>query len=157
VTETRGKIFAIHADNSIAAYAADEVPEGRLGFTSETELAALSASWPARRLIEIWNRLPGVTAVSKFADRKTALRRIWQAVSVDAQGSNPPETAGKTKRPETKQAGTKRERIIALLKRPEGATLKAIMGATDWQAHSVRGFVSAQFKRDGERVYRIRS
>jgi hypothetical protein len=57
---------------------------------------------------------------------------------------------------------------MALLKRPEGATLKAIMAATGWQAHSVRGFLSGQlnkrmglkvksFKRDGERVYRVRS
>ena len=49
---------------------------------------------------------------------------------------------------------------------PAGSTLKAIMRATGWQAHSVRGFVSGQlgkkmglrvksFRREGERVYRV--
>jgi len=56
--------------------------------------------------------------------------------------------------------------MIALLKRPSGATLNELMAETGWQAHSVRGFISGQlskrlgfriksFKRDGERVYRI--
>jgi hypothetical protein len=63
-------------------------------------------------------------------------------------------------------AATKAATIIALLKEPSGGTLKAIMAATGWQPHSVRGFISAQlvkkrklkvksFKRDGERVYKI--
>ena len=54
-----------------------------------------------------------------------------------------------------------------MLKRADGATLDDIMGATDWQAHSVRGFISGSlgkkmgltvesFKRpDGVRAYRI--
>ena len=61
---------------------------------------------------------------------------------------------------------TKAATIIALLKEPSGGTLQAIMAATGWQPHSVRGFISAQlvkkrklkvksFKRDGERVYKI--
>jgi len=176
--ETLGKVFAIEAGNHTGAYAAQEVPGGAAAFSSETELAAVSEGWPAHRLVEIWNRLPGVTAVSKFTDRKTAIRRIWRAVRElepaggrqrvrAAQGAGR-KTAGQTKRPQTQPAGTKTDRIIALLKRPEGATLKAIMLATGWQSHSVRGFVSAHltkrkgfkvksFKRDGERVYRIRS
>jgi hypothetical protein len=61
---------------------------------------------------------------------------------------------------------TKADTIISLLREPGGATLKAIMASTGWQAHSVRGFISAQlvkkrtlkvksFKRNGERVFRI--
>jgi hypothetical protein len=176
--ETHGTVFSIHTGNQIVPYPPDGVPEGTVGFSSETELAALSAGWPARMLIDIWNRLPGVTSVSKFTDRKTAVRRIWQTVSrletseawqiPVAQGTKTRKRAGNEKQPPTQAAGTKREQIIALLKRPEGATLKAIMAETGWQAHSVRGFVSGQltkkmgfrvksFKRDGERVYRIRT
>jgi hypothetical protein len=62
---------------------------------------------------------------------------------------------------------TKAARVIALLKQPAGATLKAIMALTGWQSHSVRGFITAHvrqklnfrvqsFKHGGERVYRIR-
>jgi hypothetical protein len=35
---------------------------------------------PAARLVEIWNSLPGVTAVTKFKDRKAAVTRIWKAI-----------------------------------------------------------------------------
>ena len=67
-----------------------------------------------------------------------------------------------------KPPATKSEAVLALLRQPGGATLKALMTATGWQAHSVRGFISGQltkkmrlkvksFKRDGERVYSIRS
>jgi Protein of unknown function (DUF3489) len=60
------------------------------------------------------------------------------------------------------------ELVLALLRRTGGATLKALMKATGWQAHTVRGFISGQltkkmrvrvrsFKRDGERVYLVLS
>jgi hypothetical protein len=63
--------------------------------------------------------------------------------------------------------GSKKAIVIDMLRRADGATLKNIMDATDWQAHSVRGFISGglgkkmgltveSFKRpDGERAYRI--
>jgi hypothetical protein len=52
------------------------------------------------------------------------------------------------------------------LRQPDGATLQALMEATGWQAHSIRGFISGSlskgmglkiesFKRDGERVYAV--
>ena len=61
-------------------------------------------------------------------------------------------------------ATTKSETIQALLRQPGGATLKALMAATGWQAHSVRGFITKKLrlkvksgKRDGERVYSVRA
>jgi hypothetical protein len=65
--------------------------------------------------------------------------------------------------------GSKTAKILELLKRPGGVTLKELMKATDWQAHSVRGFLSGTLgkkmgtpvesskRADGERAYRLAS
>jgi hypothetical protein len=135
---------------------------GGVALSTEADLLRLVEDMPAAKLVEIWNNLSGVTPVKKFTDRKTAVRRIWGAVQATAAIAKP---LGVRQRPSA--AGTKAEQIIVLLRRPDGATLGELMKATNWQAHSVRGFISGQlgkkqrlkirsFRRDGERVYKIR-
>ena len=78
------KSFTIDNEtNSITIYAtaaeAKVVPEAEY-FASEGALAKLAANWPAARLVEVYNSLPGETPVRKFKDRATAVSRIWKAI-----------------------------------------------------------------------------
>jgi hypothetical protein len=45
------------------------------------------------------------------------------------------------------RSGTKQAQIIALLQRPEGASITEIVDATGWLAHSVRGMISGGLKK----------
>jgi len=62
---------------------------------------------------------------------------------------------------------SKQAQVIAMLKRPEGATIAQICAATGWQQHTVRGTFAGAFKKKlgltivsdkpqgAERIYRI--
>jgi hypothetical protein len=50
-------------------------------------------------------------------------------------------------KPVTIRSGTKQAQIIALLERPEGASIAEIVAATGWQAHSARGLISGGLKK----------
>lgn len=47
---------------------------------------------------------------------------------------------------------SKQAQVIAMLKRPEGATIIQICGATGWQAHTVRGTFAGALKKRGLQV-----
>jgi hypothetical protein len=69
--------------------------------------------------------------------------------------------------PKKAVAGSKQDRVITMLRSPHGATIAAMMKATGWQQHSVRGFLAGVVRKklklnldskkiDGSRFYRIK-
>ncbi|MEO6783222.1 MAG: DUF3489 domain-containing protein [Bradyrhizobium sp.] len=94
---------------------------------------------------------------SKATARSTARRTAKPASRKRPAVSSKP-AAG----PDTKHA-----RIIAMLRKPAGATIAAIMAVTGWQQHSVRGFLAGVVRKnlglnllsdqtDKGRIYRIK-
>ena len=87
---------------------------------------------------------------------------------VASSTAKPTRKAPRPKKADVVRHGGKTARILEVLKRPGGVTLKELMNTTDWQAHSVRGFISGTVgkkmgksvestrREDGERVYRLK-
>lgn len=83
--------------------------------------------------------------------------------------AKPAHKATGAKKPAHARRGSKTSKILDLLKRPGGVTLKELTKATGWQAHSIRGFLSGTVgkkmgtpvvsskRADGERAYGIAS
>jgi Protein of unknown function (DUF3489) len=88
--------FTIDEQNNITAFGSAEEATATNAtpfdsFSSQKELAALVAGWPAERLVAIWNSLPGVTPAKKFKDRTTATCRIWERVQGLGEAAKPKE------------------------------------------------------------------
>ncbi|MBG1252187.1 DUF3489 domain-containing protein [Burkholderia pseudomallei] len=76
------------------------------------------------------------------------------------------ETSLGIKAPHRTRENSKQAMVIAMLRRPEGATIVQICEATGWQSHTVRGTLAGALKKklglnitsdkhDGDRIYRI--
>ena len=104
------------------------------------------------------------TAASKkrnITSSATAQRKVMSAA---ATAKAPP----KSDEPKVERV-TKQERLLTLLSQAEGANIEEMMQATDWQQHSVRGFLAGTVKKKlgfpltsskpngGVRRYRIES
>jgi hypothetical protein len=112
------------------------VSEGDVVVRSVDELAVSRLS--LAQMVAVWNALPGVTAIRKFKDRQMAAQRLWAAFAqlpVDPVGS-----AGM-------RAGSKQAKVVAMLRRPEGATIGEMATAMGWQRHTVRGLISGALKK----------
>ena len=88
--------------------------------------------------------------------------------SLSIKAPKPAQQSAVEPKPNKTDARSKQARVIAMLRSPTGTTIAAIMKATGWQQHSVRGFLAgvvrkrlkltlASKKVNGNRIYRITS
>ena len=128
------------------------VNEGEIVVASNEELHAARLS--GKRLLALWNALPDFEKRKKVGDRDALVNELWSAIETL------PEPQSDAKR------GSKQDAVIAMLRRPEGATVNEVASATGWQRHTVRGVFSgtlkkklglsiASAKEERGRVYRI--
>jgi hypothetical protein len=100
--------------------------------------------------------------------RPDDILRVLRAAIARAEGHpRPPRQDHEPRRQRLARQGSKESQVIAMLRRPEGATLAQIGESTGWQTHSIRGFFAAALKKrhglsltsekpqGGERTYRI--
>ena len=95
---------------------------------------------------------PKLTTVQARASRKSKSVATTRATKTAApktpdKAQPKPNTASKTEGSTKVVRVTKIERILALLSKPEGTTIQDIMDLTEWQQHSVRGFLAGTVKK----------
>jgi Protein of unknown function (DUF3489) len=111
------------------------VNEGEIVVASNEELHAAELS--GKRLLALWNALPDVERRRKVGDRGALIDQMWSAI----EALPDPEQQSDTKRP------SKQDAVIAMLQRPEGATVDEVASAMGWQRHTVRGLFSGTLKK----------
>lgn len=71
----------------------------------------------------------------------------FEAIGIDAKPNSDAVATASAEATGMRRAGTKQAVLIDLLRRKDGTTLDEMVAATGWQAHSVRGAMSAALKK----------
>src|SRR6202045_4333643 len=104
------RVYIISNDGiTLCRKAPGAVNDGKIAVASNEELRAAPLS--AKRLLALWNALPGVERRKKVGDRNALIDQLWSAI----EALPAPEPQSELKRP------SKRDVVIAMLRLPEGA------------------------------------
>ena len=121
------------AEQVAALGLADEAPEA-------TPAPRATLREAAQRLLDAWD-----DEENQRADLGSAMDALRQMLT------KPPRPAREPGAPRKPREGTKQEQVLAMLRRPEGATVAQIAEATGWASHTVRGFF-AGLKKKGHAI-----
>src|ERR1700752_619970 len=149
------RIYIIGNDGiTLCREAPATVTDGEIAVASKEELHA--APFSGKRLLGLWNALPGVEKRKRVGDRGALIDQLWSAI----EALPDPEPQPDAKR------SSKQDEVIAMLRRPEGATVDEVARATGWPRQPARGLFSGTLKKklglaiaaakeERGRVYRI--
>jgi Protein of unknown function (DUF3489) len=130
------RIYVIGNDGITLSHGAPAaLNEGEIAVASNEELHAAPLS--GKRLLALWNALPGVEKRRKVGDRAALIDQLWPAI----EALPDPEPQSNARR------SSKQDGVIAMLRRAEGATVDEVASATGWQRHTVRGVFSGTLKK----------
>jgi hypothetical protein len=127
-----GEDNAQQAEEQPSAEAAQAAPEA-------PNMGSVNLREAAERLLAAWEETPPANADKDPITR--AMDMLRSALS--RRGTR---ATGAPRKP---REGTKQEVVLAMLRRPEGATVAQIAEATGWAQHTVRGFFAGLKKRQG--------
>src|SRR3954466_4621101 len=79
------RAFVLQAVGTVIAFSNEQDARRSIGdsdvlLTSADEFRSITAGWSSKRLVTVWNNIPGVLPVKKFTDRRTGSKRIWEAL-----------------------------------------------------------------------------
>ena len=114
------RIYIIGNDGiTLCHEAPSTVNQGEIAVSSKEELHA--APLTGKRLLALWNALPGAEKRRKVGDRDVLVDQLWSAIEAL------PDPQPDEKRP------SKQSQVIRMLERAEGATVDEVVSATGWQ------------------------
>src|SRR5436190_17294411 len=109
------RMYIIGSDGiTLCREAPTVVNDGEIAVASNEELHAAPLS--GKQLLALWNALPGVEKRKKVGDRDALIDQLWSAIELLPD----PEPQSDAKR------RSKQDAVIAMLRRPEGATVDEV-------------------------------